>query len=152
MNVCDSCSNHIKSQSTRYIKGYTTALHTLLVRKQLCSDLIDLIIGFLVNEKGHAIYYDLDTRMYRVCSPCYQVGLHKYVNTHYAFISLPNMRGQEDFARWHGHVWENVYQSVCRRFLLKYFLGDYKLNKYRETKPSRRMTEDGHILYTVDYF
>ena len=159
--LCSHCSKDTKKQSIEYLQNYIASLHTMMFYKGLCKDLIDIVVSCLVNEHGHRVYHYTKTRYpdgshgrlfyhYRVCSPCFQTGLSKYLNTHYTKISLPNMRHQKYFAKCTS-IRRRECEKNARMFLLRYFTGDYKVDYYRTKQPTMNTVEGGKILYTIDY-
>lgn len=160
-NVCDSCENNIQKQSTRFIGDYIKALSTILSRKELCEDLVDIIMSFIINGNGHCIEYQTKDRWenyshsyYKVCSPCFQNGLYKYLNTHHTKIELPHCRYQKFFARdklEYLDAFTNKYKKIARTFLLRFFLArDYNVYYYRKKKPSI-LFHGGKMFYLIDY-
>jgi len=153
---CYNCDKNIKNQSIKYIKQYIISLGIIMSSKGLPKELIDIIISCLVNEKGHCIRYQIKDRYgdyshsyYKVCSPCFQCGISEYLNTHYTKILLPNMRWQKYFAKV-DLVDNKKCNKIARKFLLKYFAGNYDVDYYRKSKPTKKIF-NGKMFYIIDY-
>lgn len=151
---CEHCDCDIEKQSTKYLTDYIKSLHILFSKKGVCTDLIDIIINFLINKKGHRIdyvkksqfplfgdsedsedeingyYYNLN---YNVCSPCFQIGFEKFKNEEGEF---PNLRRHAYFAMDFDleKITKEEYEKESRKYLLYYLVGDYNVSYYRSQK------------------
>jgi len=164
---CEHCDNNLKVQSTRYLSGYKQNLHLLFSKKGVCEELVNIIIGFLVNEKGHRIdyvrkssrplfggpkneedemygyYYPLD---YTVCSPCFQIGFEKFKNERGEW---PTLRNHAYFAMDFdiGKIKKEEYEEKARKYILYYLVNDYKVGFYRNME----YTQIGENIKKIEY-
>lgn len=164
---CEHCNCNLKIQSTRYLSGYKQNLHLLFSKKGVCADLVNIIIGFLVNEKGHRIdyvrkssrplfggqkneedemygyYYPLD---YTVCSPCFQIGFEKFKNERGEW---PTLRNHAYFAMDFdlGKIEDKEYEEKARKYILYYIVNNYKVGFYRNTE----YTQIGENIKKIEY-
>ncbi len=164
---CEHCNCNLKVQSTRYLSGYKKILHLLFSKKGVCADLVNIIIGFLVNEKGHCIeyvrkssgplfgdsensedemwgyYYHLG---YTVCSPCFQIGFEKFKNERGEWPSLRrNAYFAMDFDT--GKIKKEEYEEKSRLYLLYRIVHNYKVDYYR----NKEYTQIGENIKRIDY-
>jgi len=85
---CYKCKEDIKNQGIKYhTKFYDSSLGIIMSNKGIPKELINIIISFLVNEKGHRIMYQKKNEfgLYlnhhsRVCDPCF---LYRIINSEY---------------------------------------------------------------------
>ena len=164
---CEHCNCNLKVQSTRYLSGYKKILHLLFSKKGVCADLVNIIIGFLVNEKGHCIeyvrkssgplfgdsensedemygyYYSLN---YTVCSPCFQIGFEKFKNERGEW---PTLRNHAHFAMYFdiGKIKKEEYEEKSRLYLLNRIVNNYKVGFYRNTE----YTQIGENIKKIEY-
>lgn len=164
---CEHCDNNLKVQSTRYLSGYKQNLHLLFSKKGVCADLVNIIISFLVNEKGHHIdhvrkssrplfgdpedsedemwgyYYP---RSYTVCSPCFQIGFEKFKNERGEW---PTLRNHAYFAMDFdlGKIEDKEYEEKARKYIIHYLVNDYKVDYYRNTE----YTQIGENIKRIEY-
>ena len=168
---CEHCDNNLKVQSTRYLSGYVESLHTIFSKKGVCEDLANIIIGFLVNEKGHRInyvkkshvplfgdsedseceiygyYYNLK---YTVCSPCFQIGFEKFKNERGEW---PTLRNHAYFAMDFdlGKIEDKEYEEKARKYILYYIVHDYKVDYYRNKEYTQIECNNGKTLLKIDW-
>jgi hypothetical protein len=156
---CEHCDNNLKVQSTKYLSGYKTNLHTLFSKKELCADLVNVIISFLVNEKGHLIQYQTknedytyDYWGYRVCSPCFQIGFEKFKSEHDDYC-FPFLRRHKYFAMDFdiGKIKKEEYEKESRKYIIYYIVHDYKVDYYRKQKPTQIDWGNGKTLLKIDW-
>jgi len=164
---CEHCNCNLKVQSTRYLSGYKKILHLLFSKKGVCADLVNIIIGFLVNEKGHCIeyvrkssgplfgdsensedemwgyYYHLG---YTVCSPCFQIGFEKFKNERGEW---PTLRRNAYFAMGFdlGKIEDKEYEEKARKYLLYRIVHNYKVDYYR----NKEYTQIGENIKRIEY-
>lgn len=164
---CEHCDCDIEKQSTRYLTGYIKSLHILFSKKRVCTDLTNIIISFLVNEKGHRIdyvkksrfplfdnpedsegemygyYYNLD---YNVCSPCFQIGFEKFKNEN---DEWPSSRRDAYFAMDFdlGRIEDKEYEEKARLYLLNRIVNDYNVGFYR----SKEYTQISENIKKIEY-
>ena len=170
---CEYCNCNLKVQSTRYLSGYKKILHLLFSKKGVCADLVNVIISFLVNEKGHRIeyvrksyrnylffnpligdpkneedemwgyYYPLN---YTVCSPCFQIGFEKFKNERGEW---PFLRRNAYFAMDFdtGKIKKEEYEEKSRLYLLYRIVHDYKVDYYR----NKEYTQIGENIKRIEY-
>tara|TARA_B100001027_G_C16151959_1_gene278570 strand:- start:30 stop:557 length:528 start_codon:yes stop_codon:yes gene_type:complete len=168
---CEHCDNNLKVQSTRYLSGYKKNLHLLFSKKGVCKDLVNIIIGFLVNEKGHRIdyvkkssspmfgdsensedekygyYYHLN---YTVCSPCFQIGFEKFKSERGCW---PFLRREAYFAMDFnlGKIEDKEYEEKARKYILYYIVHDYKVDYYRNKEYTQIECNNGKTLLKIDW-
>jgi len=154
---CEHCDNNLKIQSTRYLSSYVKSLHTLFSKKEVCEDLVNVIISFLVNEKGHRIEYQIKNRDYTydywgyiVCSPCFQIGFEKFKSE---WGGWPNLRREAYFAMDFdlGKIKKEEYKKKSRKYVLRYLVNDYKVDYYRNKKYTKIECNNGKTLLKIDW-
>ena len=154
---CEHCDNNFKVQSTKYLSGYKKSLHTIFSKKEVCEDLVNIIISFLVNERGHNIEYQIKYRdgyygyrSYMVCSPCFQIGLTNYMKEH---KYLPSMRYERYLAMNFdiGKIEDKDYEKESRKYVLHYLVNDYKVDYYRKKNPTQVDWGNGKTLLKIDW-
>tara|TARA_B100000902_G_scaffold196660_1_gene187804 strand:- start:3273 stop:3806 length:534 start_codon:yes stop_codon:yes gene_type:complete len=174
---CEHCDNNLKVQSTRYLSGYVESLHTIFSKKGVCEDLANIIIGFLVNEKGHRIDYvrksyrnylffnpligdpkNEEDEMwgyyhplsYTVCSPCFQIGFEKFKNER---DEWPSLRRNAYFAMDFdlGKIEDKEYEEKARKYILYYIVHDYKVDYYRNKEYTQIECNNGKTLLKIDW-
>ena len=154
---CEHCNSNLKKQSTKYLNGYTKSLQIIFSKKEVCEDLVKVIISFLVNEKGHLIEYqtkdrngDYGSGWYTVCSPCFQIGLKTHLSE---FKTLPCMRWQKYFAMNFdiGKIEDKDYEQEARKYVLHYIVHNYKVDYYREKKPTQIKWSNGKTLLKINW-
>ena len=168
---CEHCNCNLKVQSTRHLSVYVKSLHTTFSKKGLCEDLVNVIIGFLVNEKGHRIdyvkkspgplfgdpensedemwgyYYHLS---YTVCSPCFQIGFEKFKSERGCW---PTLRREAYFAMDFdtGKIKKEEYEEKSRLYLLYRIVHDYKVDYYRNKEYTQIECNNGKKLLKIDW-
>ena len=154
---CEHCDNNLKVQSTRYLSGYKKNLHLLFSKKGVCADLVNIIIGFLVNEKGHSIEYQIkhmdysySYSSYRVCSPCFQIGFEKFKNERGEW---PTLRNHAYFAMDFdlGKIKKEEYEEKARKYIIHYLVNDYKVDYDRNKEYTQIDWGNGKTLLKIDW-
>jgi hypothetical protein len=168
---CDNCDCNLKVQSTRYLSSYIKSLHTIFLKKELCEDLTNVIISFLVNEKGHRIDYvikspdpmfgdteDSEGEMYgyynnlyyTVCSPCFQIGFEKFKNERNEF---PILRRHAYFAMDFdiGKITKKEYEEKSRLYLLYIIVHNYKISYYRSKDYKKFECNNQKKILKIDF-
>lgn len=154
---CEHCDNNCKVQSTKYLSSYKKNLHLLFSKKGVCADLVNIIIGFLVNEKGHRIEYQIkhvdysySYSSYRVCSPCFQIGFEKFKRWH---CHWPTLRREKWFAMDFdlGKIEDKEYEEKARLYLLNIIVNDYKVNYDRDKEYTQIECNNGKKLLKIDW-
>ena len=154
---CEHCDNNCKVQSTKYLSSYKKNLHLLFSKKGVCADLVNIIIGFLVNEKGHRIEYQIkhvdysySYSSYRVCSPCFQIGFEKFKKWH---CHWPTLRREKWFAMDFdlGKIEDKEYEEKAMFYLLNIIVNDYKVNYDRDKEYTQIECNNGKKLLKIDW-
>lgn len=154
---CEHCNCNIKNQSIKYLSVYVKNLHLLFSKKGVCADLVNIIIGFLVNEKGHRIEYQIkhvdysySYSSYRVCSPCFQIGFEKFKRWH---CHWPSLRREKWFAMDFdlGKIEDKEYEEKARLYLLNIIVNDYKVNYDRDKEYTQIECNNGKKLLKIDW-
>ena len=156
---CEHCDCNLKLQSTRYLSGYKKNLHLLFSKKGVCADLVNVIISFLVNEKGHLIQYQTkkedgyySSGFYRVCSPCFQIGFEKFKSEHDDYC-FPFLRMHKYFAMDFdlGKIEDKEYEEKAKKYIIHYLVNDYKVDYYRNKEYTQIECNNGKKLLKIDW-